>query len=262
MQSQPSAPARASEAKPARPVERKPFWPAGAALQAPERKDAGAVQHLDADCEFKFADGGEAEGAVEGYASKFDLLDRGGDIVKPGAFKATIADWKRKKAMPPMLWQHSASTPIGVWTDMKEDEVGLAVKGQLILDVPQAAIVRSLIKGGAVKGLSIGYITRDADYDRQTGARHLKKVDLWEISPVTFPMLPEAQISGVKGDIDPKALERALRDEGLSNRDAKAAISVFRKHALRDAGSSETGPRDEATEILMTLRKAVQALRD
>lgn len=259
----PAAPRRAPEAKPARPGYAASPRPAAGPLRAPERKNADLqLKQLDFECDLKFADGGEQDGVVEGYASKFGLLDRGGDIVMPGAFKASLADWRKKKAMPPMLWQHDSCEPIGVWTDLEEDDVGLKAKGQLILDVPQATICRALIKAKAVKGLSIGYVTQDYEYDRETGARRLKKLDLWEISPVTFPMLPEAQISSVKGDIDPKALERALRDEGgLSIRDAKAAIAVFRKNALRDAGSSEPAPREGASEMLMTLRKATAALR-
>jgi hypothetical protein len=144
----------------------------------------------------------------------------------------------------------------------EEDDKGLKVTGQLILDVPQAADARALIKAGAVKGLSIGYRPRTAEIDRQTGARHLKKVDLWEISPVTFPMLPEAQISGVKGDIDPERWSAPSATKGSPTATRRPLISVFRKHALRDAGSPSTGPRDGAAEMLMTLRKAVQALRD
>jgi HK97 family phage prohead protease len=257
----PAAPLlRTPQAKPLSSYQAHRPRPLSGRLQAPERKDAGAADRLDLECEVKFSDGGEEAGLIEGYASKFGLLDRGGDIVEKGAFKASIADWKRKKQMPPILWQHDPYTPIGVWTELKEDDVGLYVKGRLILDVPQAAIARALIKAGAVTGFSIGYLTEERDIDRQTGARHLKKVALWEISPVTFPMLPEARIAGVKGDFNPQLLERSLRDEGLSIRDAKAAVSVFRKTALRDAGSSETGPRDGASEMLMTLRKATAAL--
>jgi HK97 family phage prohead protease len=106
--------------------------------------------------------------------------------------------------MPPMLWQHDPYTPIGVWTDLKEDDVGLKAKGQLILECRRPGGPRA-DQGQGGPGLSIGYTPRTAEIDRQTGARYLKKVDLWEISPVTFPMLPEAQISGVKGEFDPKA---------------------------------------------------------
>lgn len=217
------------------------------------------MAHLDFGCEFKFADGDDQAGRIEGYASVFGLLDRGGDIVMPGAFKKSLADWKRKKQLVPMLWHHDPHQPIGVWTDLVEDDKGLKVQGQLFMDVPKSSEVRAYIKGGAVGGLSIGYVTKDAEIDRATGARHLKQVDLWEISPVTFPMLPEARIGGVK-TFDPNSLERALRDEaGLSHREAKAAISVFRQH-LRDGGKADEGPRDGKADVLMSLRRAAAAL--
>lgn len=257
------APLRAPETKPAASPAvrlRLPVRPP-AALQT--KAAAGGVRTIDFDVEFKYAAGdeGTSTGTVTGYASVFGLVDRGGDIVAPGAFKKTIAAWKKRKQLVPMLWQHDSGCPIGVWTDLEEDEKGLKVTGQLLTDVRAAAEARALILGGAVKAMSIGYISTDEAIDRATGVRTLKSVDLWEISLVTFPMLPEALITGAKSDFDPKALERLLRDEGgLSISDAKAAISVFRKHALRDAGSSETGLRDGATEMLMTLRKAAADL--
>lgn len=219
------------------------------------------MDRLAFDCEIKLASDDAAVGTVDGYGSVFGVLDRGGDIVEPGAFKASLADWRRKKALPPMLWQHSPHEPIGVWKDIVEDEKGLKVTGQLVMEVPQAASVRALIAAGAVKGLSIGYRTGDYHIDRTTGVRRLKKIDLWEISLVTFPMLPEAQISGVKGEFDPAFWERAFRDEGLSNREAKLATSVARKMVLRDGGQSETASRDGMTDVLMALRKSAEVLR-
>jgi HK97 family phage prohead protease len=212
------------------------------------------------DCEFKFADGAES-GTVEGYASVFGILDRVGDIALPGAFKASLAEWKRRKKAIPMLWQHNPDEPIGVWPDVVEDEKGLKVSGSLVLDVPRAAEVRALMLKGAVGGISIGYRTLDYEIDRTTGVRRLKKLDLWEISLVTFPALPEAQVSGVK-TFNPRELEEALRDEArLSGRDAKAAVSIFRKHALRDAGLSDPSPRDGASDVILAMRKAAATLR-
>lgn len=234
-------------------------------VRAPERKHgmAGAAT-LDFECEIKLtgAEDDKAVGTIEGYASVFNIMDRGGDIVLPGAFKRTLADWKKKKQLPPMLWQHDPHTPIGVWTDLVEDEHGLKVVGELIMEVGQAATVRALIKAGAVRGLSIGYQSKEASLDRATGARLLKAVDLWEISPVTFPMLPEAQIGGVKGDFDAQKWERAFRDEGLSSREAKAATSAARKLILRDGGRSDAGTRDGKTDVLLSLRRAAAALND
>lgn len=217
------------------------------------------MDHLDFDLELKLSDDG-VEGTVEGYGSVFGVMDRGGDIVEPGAFKASLSEWRRRKQLPSMLWQHDTSSPIGVWTEMSEDERGLKVKGELILDVPKAAVARSLMKRGAVKGLSIGYRTREADVDRQTGARRLKKVDLYELSLVTIPMLPDAQVTGVKGEFDPNAWERAFRDEGLSIREAKLATSVARKLACRDGGRVAPDARDGLADVLLSLRKATSAI--
>lgn len=219
------------------------------------------MDRLSFDLDVKLAGADAAEGTIEGYGSVFGLLDRGGDIMMPGAFKASLAEWRRKKAMPPLLWQHDPWKPLGVWTELQEDEKGLRVKGQLVLDVVAAKDARALIAAGAVKGLSIGYRCTDHEIDRNTGARKLKKVDLWEISLVTFPMLPEAQISGVKGFND-RELEQAFRDEGLSHREAKLAVSVVRKQqVLRDGGRTEQPPRDGAGDLLMSLRKAAESLR-
>lgn len=221
------------------------------------------MDKLDFACEVKFADDGGAAGTVEGYASVFNLMDMGGDIVMPGAFRSSLAEWKRKKQLVPMLWQHRSSEPVGTWPELAEDDKGLKVRGSLILDVPQAAVVRALVKGGAVHGLSIGFMTKEAEIDRTTGARKLKKLDLWEISLVTFPMLPEAQVTAMKhsADFDPSFWERAFRDEGLTNREAKIATSVARKLVLRDEGRAEPRPRDGAADVLMALRKAALAAR-
>ena len=160
-----------------------------------------------------------------------------------------------------MLWQHDTGAPIGVWTDLSEDDHGLKVAGELILEVPQAATARALLKRRAIKGLSIGYRTKQSEIDRQTGARRIKELDLHEVSLVTVPMMPEATVSGVKGEFDAPAWERAFRDEGLSNRESKLATSVARKMALRDGERPGPASRDGMADVLMALRKAGQALR-
>ncbi|WP_044333513.1 HK97 family phage prohead protease [Sphingomonas hengshuiensis] len=214
------------------------------------------------DLELKLAgDGDGATGSVSGYGSVYNVIDRGGDIVMPGAFKESLAAWRKKNAHPPMLWQHDAGTPVGVWTDIAEDERGLKVAGQLVLEVPQAAAARALIVAGAVKGLSIGYRTTKDEIDRTTGLRRILKADLWEISLVTFPMNELTLITGAKS-IDDRALEHAFRDEGLSHREAKLAVSVVRKQqALRDEGRPEPASRDGMKDVLMALRKSAQSLR-
>ncbi len=97
-----------------------------------------------------------------------------------------------------MLWQHDPAEPIGIWEEVREDAKGLFVKGRLLPDVARAREAAALIGAGAIDGLSIGYRTVTAEKDGK-GQRHLRELDLWEVSLVTFPMLPEARV-GAKGD--------------------------------------------------------------
>lgn len=218
---------------------------------------------LDFDAEFKFSDEGETVGEIEGYGSVFNLMDRGGDIMLPGAFKKSLSEWKKKKTPIPMLWQHNSSEPIGIWEQFEEDDRGLKVKGSLAMELPKAKEARVLMKKKAVSGLSIGYRTKEADYDRLTGARKLKQVELWEISLVTFPMLPEAQISGVKNSagFDARAAEKAFREGGLSRNDAVLATSIARKLFLRDEGTYEASQRDAANGVLQSLKRLRDAIK-
>ncbi|HEY8161308.1 MAG TPA: HK97 family phage prohead protease [Methylocystis sp.] len=137
-----------------------------------------------------------AAGIIEGYASLFGVADTGGDIVMKGAFARSLA--RRGAAGVKMLWQHNAAEPIGVWTSLAEDAKGLKVVGRLDLSVARAREALSLLRAGAVDGLSIGFKTERATTDKGSGLRRLLAIDLWEISIVTFPMLPQARIDAVK----------------------------------------------------------------
>lgn len=228
-----------------------------------ERKNSNKYDSLDFDLEVKLAGDESAPGTIEGYGSMFNIMDRGGDMVMPGAFKKTLREWKKMKQLPQMLWSHDMSMPIGLWTSMEEDEKGLKLKGELILEVPQAATAHALLKRSAVKGLSIGYRTRDYEIDRTTGVRKLKDVELYEVSLVAIPMLPEAQVTGVKTNtpFDAPAWEKVFRDGGLSNREAKLATSLVRK-GLRDEAPSGNDPlRDGVRDLLLNLRIAQESVR-
>ena len=139
---------------------------------------------------------GEAE--IEGYASFFGKTDRGGDVVEPGAYAASLKALAKAGRGVKMLWQHDPSEPIGVWDEVREDGRGLYVKGRLLMDVARAREAKVLLKAGAIEGLSIGYRTVRATKD-DAGRRRLAELELWEVSLVTFPMLPEARV-GAKGE--------------------------------------------------------------
>ncbi|WP_369414261.1 HK97 family phage prohead protease [Microvirga puerhi] len=138
----------------------------------------------------------DAEGVFEGYASLFGIADLGKDVVMPGAFADSLK--KRGTANIRLLWQHDPSEPIGRWLSIVEDRRGLKVRGKLNLAVERAREIHALLEERAVDGLSIGFRVERARAERPTGLRRLEKLDLWEISIVTFPMLPGARVDRIK----------------------------------------------------------------
>ncbi|MEM6636099.1 MAG: HK97 family phage prohead protease [Pseudomonadota bacterium] len=147
---------------------------------------------------------------VEGYASYFGKPDQGRDIVQKGAYGRSLAELKAAGRAVKMLWQHDPGRPIGVWDEVREDDKGLYVKGRILADVVQGAEAISLLAAGAIDGLSIGYRTVKATKNSK-GQRLLEDLELWEVSLVTFPMLPEARI-GAKGDSPDDAVIRELAE--------------------------------------------------
>ena len=199
-----------------------------------------------------------AEGVIEGYGSVFGNVDSYGDIVMPGAFEVTLRSAPR---LPAMLWQHDAAEPIGVWSEMREDKRGLWVKGQLALGTQRGREALELIQLGALTGLSIGYRTVKSTYDEQTGVRSLSELELWEVSPVTFPANEAARITGAKASeiASIKDFERFLRDAGFSRKEAKRiAAQGFGEPGLCDA---DTEDADETDDLGASIRQALGALR-
>ena len=125
-----------------------------------------------------------------GYAAVFDRVDRGGDVVRKGAFRRAVA------AGPggvPLLWQHDPGKPIGRIDYLAEDRRGLRVIGRL----SQTAAAReagALLRDRAVEGLSFGYRVRGS---ANRTNRELMDLDLVEVSLVTFPMQPGARVHAV-----------------------------------------------------------------
>lgn len=195
----------------------------------------------------------DATGVFEGYGAAFGNVDLGGDIIVPGAFAKSIQSIKESGRLLPALWQHDCDEPIGVYTELSEDEFGLKFTGKLVLEVEQAAEALALMKAGAVTGMSIGYAPVEYEFDVETGVRTLREVDLYEISPVTFPMNELARISGAKrGSYRPslKEFERGLRELGLSKSDATTVASLGYRPLLR----SESAPEEQAKSIVDVLQ--------
>jgi HK97 family phage prohead protease len=174
----------------------------------------------------------EPDGSFEGYASLFDTEDLGHDVIAPGAFRDSLA--KRGAAGIKMLFQHDPAEPIGVWTSLKEDTRGLYARGRLMPEVTRAREVLALMRAGALDGLSIGFRAVQGRRDARTGIRRLTKVDLWEISVVTFPLLPEARVAHVKSH----------------GRHRLAASIAAATNLLREAGQAPLSPRGRGREAM------------
>ena len=183
-------------------------------------------------CERKFTnvalDDVEPDGSFSGYASLFGRVDLGRDVVERGAFSRSLAE--RGAAGVRMLFQHDPNQPIGAWTEIREDGRGLFVRGRLTPGVAKSREVLELMRGGALDGLSIGFRTVRAR-NEPSGVRRILEADLWEISVVTFPMLPGARVESIKGGgarslPTTREFERWLtRDAGLTRSDAQAVIA-------------------------------------
>lgn len=201
------------------------------------------------------------QGVIEGYGSVFDVVDQGGDIIAPGAFRQSLASGRKAK----MLFQHDPSAVIGVWSTLEEDQKGLRVTGKMLTSVKAGAEAYELVKAGAIDGLSIGYRTIKS-MDRN-GKRVIMQAELWEVSLVTFPMNEMARLDSVKAaeafkdfrDGNTASLKRNveeyLREAGFSNAEAKAGASALASKigAMREAG---TGLVEGMAE---TLKRAARA---
>ena len=215
--------------------------------------------------EVKLAGDGEAM-SFTGYGAVFGNIDSYGDVIQPGAFADTLAYAKRNDQWPAMLLQHGGfmgaaddMTPIGIWTEMAEDGHGLKITGKLA-ETERGREAYALLKmtpRPAITGLSIGFIPKEWSMRSkpEEPRRTLKKVDLLEVSLVTFPANDKARVSDVKSRFKTiRAFESFLRDEGgFSNAAARAIAEGGFKAAPE--------PRDEDELAQLAARLSAVAAR-
>ena len=211
------------------------------------------TKHLDFGFEVKTVG---ADGTIEGYGSVFGVKDSYADVIQKGAFDKSIKAHREAKSMPALLWQHDASQPIGIWTEMSEDANGLKLKGKLAMDTVKGKEAHALLKMGALNGLSIGFMTKQAQYDEKTEVRTLTEVEIWETSIVTFPANTKARITHVKSVDDlqtPKDAEQILRDSGFSKADATTFVSRVLRMGEQRSDSADSTTETKAAEKLLRL---------
>lgn len=177
----------------------------------------------------------------EGYASVFGGVDSYKDSVLPGAYAETL---KNRQRPIRMRWNHYGPV-IGKWLDLKEDDSGLLVTGELTPGHSKAEDVYASLKHGAVDGMSIGYRVKSDFQDG--GIRYLKEIDLVEISVVEEPADLGARVGEVKylqemvtGAESYKEMESILREAGgFSRADAVAVVARIKHLCLGEQGQTK-----------------------
>lgn len=150
------------------------------------------MQFLDAKIKIKSCD---QNGEIFGYASVFNVTDGYNDVTVKGAFQKAVHNFNTG-IRPKLLWQHDINSPIGIIEELYEDDHGLFVKCQLLLEIEKAKEIYTLLRKRAIDGFSIGYKLNDSYYEN--GKRFLTDIDLLEISIVTFPACREAVVETIK----------------------------------------------------------------
>jgi hypothetical protein len=229
----------------------------GGALAGLRHKHSGALKVRDFDLDLKQV--GD-DGTFSGYGSVFGVVDSYQEVVKKGAFRESLRDLKAKGRPVPVLWQHQSSSPIGAWTELKEDDRGLYGAGELLIgEVAQAAEAHALMKRRVVTGLSIGYWVRESTYDEVTGIRTLTKLDLVEVSLVTFPANDDARVEAVKfklahGELPTdRELEKYLREAGFSKTRAAGIVTHGLAELRRRESARDVTEKPELKSLRETL---------
>lgn len=199
------------------------------------------------DAEFKFD---AKTGVISGYASTFNGIDAYGDTIEPGAFAETLE--KRDRPVR-MRWNHFGPV-IGKWTELRENQRGLFVKGELTPGHSVAEDVKASLSHGAIDGLSIGFYPKEYEIDEAKERRTIKKIDLVEVSVVEEPADLRARVTQIKSAVEAaltiRDIEAALRDAGLS-RSASQSLVAKMKTLLR----GELEAEHKAAEIAARLQR-------
>lgn len=170
-------------------------------------------------------------GEFEGLASVYGNTDEYGDVVERGAFTKTLAEQGDSR---PLLWQHYMDSPLGI-ASLTDTDVGLKITGKLHPAVSKANEAISLMKMGALRGLSIGFRTMKDTWDTEKGIRRLTEIKLYEVSLVTIPANPLAQVTSVKSYQDAELAIRNIKEFVEREKKAGRTLSAASRLMIEDA---------------------------
>lgn len=202
-------------------------------------------------------------GIVEAYVSIFGNVDLAGEVIDKGAFAQSLA-----RKLPKVVWSHDWQQPIGVVLEAREDEKGLYVKFQFVKGVQKAdeALALMQAQGGdgkpAIDEFSIGYQVME-DYMGQDGFRHLKTIQLYEVSPVLVGCNQETELLSVKGADGVlkigKGIEKEIPEEAEEEKkteEAKADPVEGDPCTMEDGTEGEMHPNADGAMVCMPKKEA------
>jgi len=218
-------------------------------------------------CDYEIKEVGSSgnEGIVEGYASVFNIIDLGDDLIEKGAFKATI---KAHKGVWPILQSHDPKLRIGYNKEAKEDDHGLWFREQLAMDVQggreQFSLTKMAHEFGGKDGISIGYMVEAAKPDEERPmVRRIKRIEMWEHSHVTFGMNQQAMTNATKSWLGSENGEKTLQEYadlffkhmefiGHSAEEVSLCLANLGKTPQNSKGQDVIDSLDRAIKILST----------
>lgn len=172
---------------------------------------------------------------ISGYASTVDK-DRVGDRILPEAWsKGGLENYKKN---PILLFNHNYGKPVGSTTQITVDDKGLFIEGSIS---KSAGDTYGLIEDGVLKTFSVGFMVRDADYDKTTEGFIIKDAELLEVSVVSVPCNQDATFSLAKAfDNDAeyrKFVQKELNIDADQLENTEANVSENGSSAEVDSGN-------------------------
>ena len=207
---------------------------------------------------------------------------------KPEGFMDWAKEFSNTGRPLPMFVNHAADAiPVGEWTEFAFDDEGMTATGRLYMNTTQGADLHNVMKESPAMfgGVSVGAYADEYQWVKEDGEVfpagsgeywdegyfQITKGGLREVSVVMYPNNPQAEVQRLEyfrpdGTADLKILEKALREAGLSKKDAVTSASVFKKvleqrdaepESIETAAAQSDSDAEvtEAQEILAALER-------
>lgn len=202
---------------------------------------------------------------------------------QPEGFKEWADSFAEKGNPLPMFLNHNdMGMPVGEWTEFNFDDTGMTAEGKLFLNTVGGSDLYNVLKESPnlFGGVSVGAYAEEASwvdangepatYDDDEAYFQITKGGLREVSVVMYPNNPAAEVMNLeyfddKGNPNPRNIEKALRDAGLSRKDATTASSVLKKLLeKRDADPVviENAPNPSDSDAVVEADAILKALEE